>query len=364
MSGAGARAAAPDARVPAVALQPIRDPADWRAEEMRGSETWIHHFSAGERAEIHAAVAAVEAAGLDFLDIDRARFPLPRLAGTLAEIRRELLYGRGFVLLRGLDIDLADRRRAALAFWGVGMHLGDGAWSQNARGHVLGHVRDIGQSKGNVLQRGPYSREGIPYHCDACDVVGLYCLHPARSGGASSIVSSVRIHNELLARRPDMVEALMQPIWRDRRGEVPPGCEEFYAIPVFNVHEGWFSANVEPTYIGSAERFPEVPRKSALQREALETVQRMSDELHFAMGFRQGDMQFINNHVTFHSRTAYEEFDEPERKRHLLRLWLRCDDGRPLPHWFYDRHGPAGSVSRPGGIVGPDTVLNTPLEAA
>lgn len=350
--------------IPARALQPIVDPADWRAEEMQTDESWIYRLSAADRDEIMAAVEAVQARGTDFLALDRAGFELPKFAATLAEIRREVLFGRGFVLLRGLEIDPADRQTAALAFWGVGMHLGDSALSQNAKGHVLGHVKDIGQTKGNVLQRGPYSREGIPYHCDACDVVALYCVHPAKQGGASSIVSSVRIYNELLALRPDMVEALMQPIYRDRRGEVPPEMEDWYAIPIFNVHEGWFSANVEPTYIGSAERFDQVPPKSALQREALEEVQRLSDELHFAMGFQQGDMQFINNHVTFHSRTAYEEFEEPERKRHLLRLWLKCHDGRPLPHWFYDRHGKTGTIDRPGGIVGPDTVLNTPLEAA
>ena len=111
------------------------------------------------------------------------------------------------------------------------------------------------------------------------------------------------------------------------------------------------------------ERFDEVPRKSELQREAIAAVQEIAAEQHLSMDFRQGDMQFINNYVIFHSRTGYQEFPEPERKRHLLRLWLKCMDGRPLPNCFYDRHGHPGTVDRPGGIVGPDTILNTPLEA-
>ena len=186
----------------------------------------------------------------------------------------------------------------------------------------------------------------------------------SKRGGESTIVSSVSVYNELLERRPDLVEALMQPIYRDRRGEVPPGMDEWYAIPVFNVHEGWFSASIEPTYIGSVERFPEVPRKTDLQREAIAEVQRIAEKRHFSMGFRPGDIQYVNSHVTFHTRTAFEDFPEPERKRHLLRIWLKCRDGRPLPHWFYDRHGGPGAVDRPGGIVGRDTVLSTPLEAA
>ena len=138
--------------------------------------------------------------------------------------------------------------------------------------------------------------------------------------------------------------------------------DEWYATPVFNVHDGWFSANIEPTCIGSVERFPDVPRKSELQREAIAEVQRIAEERHFSMGFRPGDIQLINSRVTFHTRSAYEEHPEPERKRHLLRIWLKCPDGRPLPHWFYERHGPRGSVDRPGGIVGPGTELVTPLD--
>ncbi len=340
------------------------DPAGWTAEQMAASNAWRHVLTEEERGEIHEAVEAVQVRGLDFLAISRESFPLPTFGARLAEIRAELLYGRGFVLFRELGVDLADRRRTALAFWGIAAHLGEEALSQNTKGHVLGHVRDIGQSRTNVLQRGPYSREAMPYHCDCCDLVGLCCVHPAKRGGASTIVSAVSVYNELLERRPDLVEALTHPIARDRRGEVPSGMDEWYSIPVFNVHDGWFSASLEPTYMGSVDRFAEAPRQSDVQREAIAEVQRICKARHFSMEFRRGDIQFINNHVTFHSRSAFEDHPEPERKRHLFRIWLKCLDGRPLPHWFYDRHGPPGAVDRPGGIVGPGTVRVAPLEAA
>lgn len=348
---------------PDALMRPSRDPAGWTAEDMAASGDWLHVLTDRERAEVHAAVEAALSRGLHFLAIDREAFPLAGFGATLADIRRELLYGRGFVLFRGLGIDPADRRRAALAFWGIAMHLGDGALTQNAKGHVLGHVRDIGETRGNVLQRGPYSREALPYHCDCCDLAGLCCIHPAKRGGGSAIISSVAVHNEMLESRPELVEALTHPVGRDRRGEVPPGMDGWYAIPVFNVHNGWFSASIEPTYIGSAERFPGAPRRTKLQREAIEEVLRICEARRFAMEFLPGDIQFVNSHVTFHTRSAYEDHDAPERKRHLFRIWLKCLDGRPLPHWFYDRHGPRGAVDRPGGIVGPGTVPVAPLEA-
>ena len=91
-------------------------------------------------------------------------------------------------------------------------------------------------------------------------------------------------------------------------------------------------------------------------------AQALSEELRFDTGFMRGDMQFCNNHVIFHTRRAFEDFDEPARKRHLLRLWLKALDGRPLPPAFYERHGTMDSVDRPGGIVGAKTVLNAPIE--
>lgn len=348
------------ARQPAALLEPVTDPAAWRAEDMARSKDWLYELSAAEIAEIDAAVAAVS--GRDFLTVGRADFPLPKFAATLADIRKEILYGRGFVLIRGLPVDNYEQYQAALAFWGIGRHLGDDVLSQNAKGHVLGHVADIGQSRSNPNQRGPYSSETIPYHVDCADIVGLLCLQTSVSGGESSLASSVTVHNELLQRRPDLVRVLNDPYYRDRRGEIPAGMDPWYSLAVFHAHEGYFSASIEPTYMGSADRFPEVPEMTPAQKEALETVQALADELRLDMEFRRGDMQFINNHVVFHTRQAFRDDAAAGKKRHLLRLWLKNLDGRPLPAPFYERHGPVETVDRPGGIVGPDTVLNTPVE--
>ena len=50
-----------------------------------------------------------------------------------------------------------------------------------------------------------------------------------------------------------------------------------------------------------------------------------SPELYFDMDLAPGDIQWLSNHTILHARTGYGDYPEPERKRHLLRLWLSLD---------------------------------------
>ena len=348
-------------RQPAVPMMPVRDPADWTPSDMAEDKTWRYELTAADISEIRAAITPFDRPNIDVMPLGRSDFPLPRLGAILTAIRRDIVYGRGFCLLRGLPVDELGKRATALAFWAISQHLGDGTFSQNKHGHVLGHVTDLGESKSNPSQRGPYSTESIPFHVDCGDIVGLLCMETSISGGESSLASSVNVHNEMLKHRPDLVRVLAEPYYRDRRDEIPKGMEPWYSLAVFHYHQGYFSASIEPTYIGSAHRFDEVPEMTAVQKEAIALAQKIADEQRFDMGFRRGDMQFVNNHVIFHTRKAFEDHEDPDRKRHLLRVWLKILDGRPLPDAFYERHGQRAEIDRPGGILGPETILNAPL---
>ena len=242
-------------------------------------------------------------------------FPLPTLARRLARILADVLDGRGFVLLRGLPVQKWGSRQSACALLGLGMHLGN-LRSQNAQGHLLGHVRDQGLSSQDPNVRIYQTRERQNYHTDSCDVVGLLCLHPARAGGLSSLVSTVTIFNELRRRRPDLAQVLFEPIETDRRGEVPPGQKPFFRVPVFNWHAGLLTTIYHRPYIESARRFPEVPPLTALQVEALDGFDELANDpaLHFFMEFRAGDVQLVHNHTLLHDRTAFEDWPEPERR--------------------------------------------------
>lgn len=347
---------------PATPPGPIGGPAAWRGEDLARSDDWMYRLSDADIAEIDAALASVRSRGLDLMDIDRAAFTLPRLGAKLDAIRRELLAGRGFVAIRGLPMDRYSTEDAATAYWGIGRQLGDPV-SQNAGGHLLGHVRDLGYDVHDPNVRVYQTTERQYYHADSCDIVALLCLRKARRGGHSSLVSSVTLYNEILARRPDLLPVLFEPFCIDRRGEVPEGMKPYFEMPVFTWHEGLLSAYYVRRYIESAQRFPDVPRLTAPQIEALDLLDSLADDpaLHHEMAFEPGDMQFLHNHQILHDRTAFEDWPEPERKRHLLRLWLCPPDGRPLPGCFRARWGSI-EIGRRGGILVPETELKASLD--
>jgi Taurine catabolism dioxygenase TauD, TfdA family len=301
---------------------------------------------------------------MPLIELKRRDLDLPILGPTLDRIRNEAIDGRGIALIRGVPVHRYSRRQSAIAFLGIGSYIGV-AVSQNAKGHILGHVKDLGQrSFQNPTDRGYQTHDKLPFHSDSCDVVGLLCLHHSKSGGASTVVSTVQIYNEMLKRAPELVEALAQPIYRDRRGELPAGAKPYYPLPVFNWTDGYLSVAWQGGYIRSAQRFPELPRHSETLLAALDMFTTLTRELCFHMDFRQGDIQLLHNHVTVHSRTEFEDYPEPERKRHLLRLWLATPGGRPLPSAIFERYPNLPRNQRPaGGIMVPGTVLKVPLEA-
>jgi hypothetical protein len=223
---------------------------------------------------------------------------------------------------------------------------------QNAAGHLLGHVKDLGRSSQDPNTRIYQTRERQTHHTDSCDVVGLLCLRAAKSGGLSNLVSSTTIFNEMRRRRPDLLLVLLERIETDRRGEVPEGSDPYFSIPVFNWHEGLLSAIYQRQYIESARRFRGVAPFSPKQIEALNLFDELANDpaLNLMMELQPGDMQFVHNHTILHDRTAFEDFPEPGRKRHLLRLWLAPPNARPLPEVFAERFGSVTPGDR-GGIA-------------
>lgn len=304
--------------------KPLQCAAAWHAKDLAADRSWIHQLTGGEIDELDGALRWAQSRSIGIPQLRKEHFPLPTLADKLSKILHELEEGRGIALVRGLPIERYSKQDAGTIFWGLGMHLGR-AVAQNAYGDVLGHVRDLGKDwTKDMNARGYQTRMHQPFHNDSCDVVGLFCLRTAKEGGLSSIVSSVAIHNEMVTTRPDLARALYGNFYVDRRGEQAEGDTPYYLTPIFNLHKGRLFNRFNRMYIESAQRFPEVPRLTGKQKEALDMFDAlcMDPRLRFDMDFRFGDMQFLNNYVTLHSRTGYEDYPEPDRKRHLLRLWL------------------------------------------
>ena len=344
---------------------PIGGPGAWLGPDMASRrEEWTYTLSDSDIGELDDAMRRTREKA--FVDIDKAAFELPLLGSALSEIKYELLEGKGFVLIRGVPVEGYTLEESARVYWGIGMHLGT-ARSQNAKGHLLGHVCNLGDHLdpfGNPAKARIYqTRDRQLFHTDSTDFVGLLCLQKSKSGGESSISSSVAIHDEIYRRDKTLWEALYAPFWRDRRGEVPPGKVDYYPMAVFHYHAGKLSTIYSRDYIESCLRFSELPLHSETQKAALDLFDQLSEspEFRLDMAFEPGDIQFLHNHQILHARAGFEDWPEVERRRHLLRLWLCPENGRPLPDSMIERYLTIEIGDR-GGIIGGSTELNVPLE--
>jgi hypothetical protein len=233
-------------------------------------------------------------------------------------------------MLQNFPVDRFDRQAQAIAYLGIGTYIGH-TMSQNRQGHILGHVKDLGGDYADPNTRGYMTRAEMLFHADACDYVGLLCLHGAKSGGDSRVASSVTVYNRILERRPDLAKVLCADFYRSHTGEVNPGETPWFVQPIFSFIDGYFSATGAGAAIDKALKLPGVPPFTPEQSEAIELYRKTVDECAIDIGFEPGDIQFLNNFVTLHTRREYADWPEDSRKRHLLRLWLSDSDGRPIP---------------------------------
>ena len=318
----------------------VRHPSAWYGRDLANDSSWIVHLQKPHLQEIAAAVASVKARGLAFSALREQDFPLPTLAPLLRTWLEDVTTGRGFFLLRGLNVqDYADEDVGTI-FWGIGLHLGK-AVTQNPKGDLLGHVFDHGRRYGDLDVRGYETNAHLPFHTDSGDVVGLLCLRRAASGGLSSVVSAVTLHNEILRRHPEYLAPLYRGFHYIRReAALSESPVTPHRLPVFGARDGLVSVRLIRNQINAACIKTGVPLEP-LERAALDLFDELAHDpdIHLDMDLQVGDIQFCNNYVTLHSRTSYVDFPEAERRRHMVRLWLTMDPRRPLADGFPPQNG-------------------------
>ena len=321
--------------------RPLEPHCEWTAEQVADPATYTVHFTAPELAEIDAAVARVRDRADDLLSLGKGDFRLPTLSNRLKAVERELMDGRGFVVLRGVDRAGYSNDEMCLIYWGIGAHLGR-PWPQNKHGHVLGDVTDQGKTIDDPTVRGnELGGISLGYHCDGSDLVGLMCLQTGVSGGLSAVANAVAIHNALVAERPELAAALYEPLPYDFRGEQAPGGKPWYLMPVFTEHAGRLFVRFIRPYILASQRHEGAPRLSEAAQEGLAWVEAAADSGRWSvlMDFQPGDMQFVNNYHVLHGRTAYVDDRAAGRVRHLKRLWLETEVLADRPVWFKNNVG-------------------------
>lgn len=314
----------------------IDHPTAWRGDELSRSSEWIWRLDTPQIEELVRIGRRFVDDDPDLHHVTAADYPLVACRSLVSECGRQMDEGRGFVLVRGLDpVELGDAVCGAI-FFVMGVHLGV-PMQQNQDGDLLDHV--IATSSKTMDDPGALPsrvRDRLPFHSDSSDVVALMCLRPSKSGGASSLVSGVTIYNEVVRRRPDLAERLFDNFHWDWRRQDPASPTMTYTSPVISWVDGVFSTYAGSSMVFSAQEYPDVPPLDDAQREALELYDSISQEpgLAIDMDFQPGDIQWLLNYAALHSRTEYDDWPEPQRRRHLLRVWLRRDVGRPLTPGF------------------------------
>ncbi len=312
----------------------------WYGKDLKADTSWIVHLTPQHIEELAAAIKQATATGLGVGTLTRETFPLPTLAPQLKSWLEEVNTGRGFIVVRGLPVEKYSDDEVFLAFWGMGLHLGK-AVTQNPKGDVLGHVYDHGRTYGNIDVRGYETSAHLPFHTDSGDVVGLLCLRPGKSGGLSSVVSAVTIHNEILKRHPEYLASLYRGFRYIRReAALTDSPVTPHRVPVFGAKDGLVSVRLVRNQINAAVAKTGVPLEP-IEKAALDLFDELAQnpDIHLDMDLQKGDIQFCNNYVALHSRTSYVDHPEIERRRHMVRLWLTMDKRRPVAPGFAPHDG-------------------------
>jgi Taurine catabolism dioxygenase TauD, TfdA family len=333
--------------MPDILRDVVQHPSAWYGRDLATDPSWIVHLQPAHLREIAAAVDSVRARGLHFSALCQEDFPLPNLAPQLRTWLENVTTGRGFVVVRGLNAGDYSDEEVGLIFWAFGLHLGN-AVTQNPKGDLLGHVYDHGRHYGDLDVRGYETSAHLPFHTDSGDVVGLLCLRPSRQGGLSSVVSAIAIHNEIARRHPEYLEPLYRGFHYIRReAALSESPVTPHRLPVFGMQDGLVSVRLVRNQINAACAKTGIPLEP-LERAALDFFAELAQDpaIHLDMDLQVGDMQFCNNYVCLHSRTSFVDYPEPERRRHMIRLWLTMDPRRPLPEAFpyQNGYGSAGQI--------------------
>lgn len=316
-------------------LTKVEGPSVWTGPELIAKGDWCQQLTDQEVNEVLSAVNDCERKKIPLFETTQDDFRLPVLGERLKSIQQQLEGGRGFAVLRGIDLSSLDAETSKRVIWGLGQYLGTPE-PQDRSGSLLHSVTNTGKAIATSDSvRGYETDDELNFHNDGGDAFLLLCRNISKEGGVSKLVSVGALFNAILDERPDLAEVLQQPFYFDARAQNVSEAK-VQVVPVFTEHMGLLNVLYKRRYITTAQRFSDVPRLTEAQTEALDLFDRLCADpaLQLSFSMKPGDVQIGNNYSVLHSRTKYIDYDEPERRRHLYRLWLTLEHGRPLPEVF------------------------------
>lgn len=305
----------------------------WKRDSLTDDD-WFVPLTREALTEIEHAARQLRRRPAPMTQLDAADFELGACRALMAGVRHRLDQGAQFAVLDRLPVETLSREEGAGVAWLLSTLVARPV-PQKYNGQMYFEVRDLGQpQRPGAGIRGTVTNADMTFHNDNSfntlppNYVALLCQQPARVGGTSRVLSFYTVHNELLANAPEVLPRLYQPVWWDRHREHAEGDAPCLALAPFRfdgteLHVRYGIFNIRS---GAAMRGQPLDAEAV---RAIDAVQAVFDDPAHSVEFdlRPGQIQFVNNHSTGHARTAFEDHDEPARKRHLLRLWLR-DSGK------------------------------------
>jgi alpha-ketoglutarate-dependent taurine dioxygenase len=317
---------------PAMLRQRITGRQAWRRDTLSPAD-WLVTIPPDCLAELRAALAALRRDPLPLFLLSPDDFALAACRALMRRVRAVLDDGISFAVLDRLPMDEMSRDESTMLYWLLASLVARPV-AQKLDGTMLFVVRDTGATlaPGSGI-RPTVTNVDLTFHNDNSynqtppDYVALFCQQRAREGGISRVMSVATVHNELLAQ-PALLERLYRPFWYDRHREHAPDEPSTFAAPVFE-YDCALKARLALLEIGAGYSL----RGEAMDDETVAALAALRavferPELRVDLDFQPGQIQFVNNRATGHARTNFVDDEAPERRRQLIRLWLRDRGGR------------------------------------
>ncbi|KAI2642741.1 TfdA family taurine catabolism dioxygenase TauD [Xylaria nigripes] len=306
----------------------------WDGRTVADEYDWTYVLSPEHLIEIDRALAHFQGLNLPLSAVNQKTFPLPTLHAELRRLSAELHAGHGFFVLRGVKVDDHTHEENVIIYAGISAHIAPerGRQDHHFKGEkadvVLSHIIDLSSSEQRGSIGSPaYTTDKQAFHTDFGDIVSLFALETSAAGGASKLVSTWTVYNELAATRPDLIHTLSEN-WAVESFDNPK--RSFLERPLL-FHSPATDKNPERVALQYARRYfvgfralprnPNIPPITEAQAEALDALHFLGEKFCVNTNFQKGDIQYINNLALFHGRDGFT--NTPEKKRHLLRFWLR-----------------------------------------
>ncbi len=314
---------------------PITDKCAWKGKDIADKNDWIVRLDQHLISVLDSALKSIQAKNLQAPNFEKSDVPIDDAAflTLVEEVSEELENGYGFVVIKGLDVSVYNEQDLTGIYYILGLYLGIPV-IQNKERQLLGYVENVGDA--NDKQTRVYqTNENLPFHADLSDVVGLLSIRKAMQGGESSLVSFSAVYNTILEEYPEYLAYYYHPAYLNHLGKDGPAL-----TPMFSYWDGKLACRYLRKYIETGHEIMNIPM-SRVQIDALDIFDEISHrpEYRLDMMLEPGDIQLCNNYVVMHSRQSFEDYPEKDRRRKLVRLWLKVPNARTLAPDFPGKNG-------------------------